>query len=291
MGVFKMQKAKHLHLELEKVTPNIHHDYMITEKVDGWYVEAEYSFGEGWKRIVSSSGRYIPSMETVAREVLNDKVVAPFSHTKLIMEAYIPDTKFHILNGIFNRSTGNYKAEDVHFIVHDCVSLDNKEALPALDRFNMISKLNLPSRFDRAELLAISNNQAIWRRYFDLVVSRGGEGIILKQADGLYQPGKRNSSLLKLKELIEADLLCTELYYTIGEKGNSNMNLILVSKAGVETTVRVAKHEDIEEFERDNTSVVGQVVKIKAMKRLEGGKFREPRFDYVREDKELWDID
>ena len=289
MDTFRPQLCKHLHLELEKRTPNIQHDYMVTEKVDGIYAYATYSTTTGWSNIYSRAHRELPSM-LHCKELYLDTLAKPPEDCRLLMEAYIPDTKFHITNGIFNRSTGDYKANDVHFIVHDIIPLTTP--LPALTRFKAISSLQFNSpRMQRAELLLVSSDIDLWKRCFDKVINAGGEGIVLKQADGLYQPGKRNSSLLKIKEEIEADLLCTELYYTIGEKGNSNMNLILVSKAGVETTVRVAKHEDIEEFERDNTSVVGQVVKIKAMKRLEGGKFREPRFDYVREDKESWDID
>ena len=284
-----MQKAKHLHLELEKKKPNIDHDYMITVKTDGWYVYSDFLVGQGWGNIMSSRDRQIPSMEHVSHLYLESLASPPVS-CRLIMEAYIPNTKFHILNGAFNRSVGNYRADDVHFIAHDLVPLDTPTK--ALARFKAIPSLQLDNdRIQRADLLLVSSNIDLWKRCFDKVVAAGGEGIILKQADGIYQPGKRNSSLLKIKEEVEADLLCTEIYYTIGTKGHDNMNLRLVSKDCTETTVRVAKHVDIAKFELDPNNVVGQVVKIKAMKRLEHGKFREPRFDYVRYDKHPEDTD
>jgi hypothetical protein len=285
-----MQKVKHLHLELEKKNPNIHHDYMITEKVDGWYVEAVYSIGGGWRGITSSSGRYIPSMEHIAIEKLST-ILPPSPHCKLIMEAYIPHTKFHILNGVFNRSVGNYRCDDVHFIVHDYVDLYTDLTMTALNRFNLIEKLQLPTRFDRATLLGVSNSIDVWKRYFDGIVEKGGEGIVLKQANGLYCAGKRNSTLMKIKEEITVDLLCTRVYETIGTKGNPNLNIELVNSIGTITTVRIAKQEDIDKIQEDHTEILGRVCEVKAMKILEDGKLREPRFVCIRYDKLSTEID
>lgn len=291
-----IQKVKHLYLELEKKTPNINHAYMITEKVDGWYVYSDYKVGYGWGAIMSSRDRPIPSMEHIYIPSMEhiygqypSTLTRPASNCRLIMEAYIPDTEFHVLNGTFNRSIGNYHCDDVHFKVHDIV-IPN-DCRTAIDRFNSIAHMNLPSIFQQVEILGISNDIEEWKKHFDSIVTNGGEGIVLKQYDGLYCPGKRNSTLMKIKEEVDADLLCIEIYYTLGKKGHDNMNLRLIDKLGIETTVRVGKHSDIALFKEDSHNVIQKVVKIKAMKRIEGGKFREPRFDYVRLDKTKEEID
>jgi len=286
----KMQKAKHLHLEMEKVTPNIQHDYMITAKIDGWYVYSDYTPFYGWGNIMSSNGRSIPSMENAARLYL-DSLANPGIACRLIMEAYIPDTKFHILNGLFNRTVGDYIVQDIHFIAHDLVFAKGY-TITALERFNSLTSLGFTSdRLQRAELLGISDNMDVWHRYFDKVVLAGGEGIVLKQANGLYCPGKRNNTLMKIKMNQSVDLLCVDTYKTIGEKGNSNTNITLVNKLGIKATVRVGKHSDIAKIDEDTNYIIGKVCEIKVMEVLETGGYREPTFYCIREDKTKEEID
>lgn len=283
------QKCLHLHLELEKKKPKIQGNYLVTEKTDGWYVYTDYSVATGWGDIRSRAGRIIPSM-LHAKALYLDKLPRPMANCRLIMEAFIPDTAFPILNGVFNRSVGDYKAEDVHFKAHDLIYFEGLDQ-PALTRYLNAKQLCATERVSAVELLQSSSSIDLWRREFDKIVGRGGEGIVLKQSSGLYHPGKRNYTLMKIKEDLTADLLCTRLYWTEGKKGNDNMNLALLTSEGVEINVRVPKHEDIETFSTDETEVVGKVVEIKAMKKLKEGTYREPRFVAVRHDKTKEEID
>jgi len=287
----EVQQVKHLHLELEKKSPNIAHDYMVFEKLDGWYCYIDYSVELGWGRIMSRAGRPIPSMEYLHPK-LSELLGEPGVTLRLIAEAIIPDTPFHALNGIFNRSVGDYYALDAVFAVHDIV-FPSKPTEIAIDRFAHIYYI-LPSnstKFFRAELLQVSDSPSLWKTCFDKVVADGGEGIILKQVDGIYCPGKRNSTLMKIKEEVDADLLCISLYDTVGEKGGENLNMILQDSKGNETVVRVGKLEEAELYRASPNKAIGHVFKIKAMKRLSGGKFREPRLDYRRDDKTGEEID
>jgi ATP-dependent DNA ligase len=134
----------------------------------------------------------------------------------------------------------------------------------------------------------------MWGYYFNMITDKGGEGIVMKRSDAPYYWGKRNHSLLKLKQEIEADLLVTALSHGVGKKGEPSMNLYLTDRIGTRYTVVVAKDADRSAYTEDNNKILGKVVKVVAMERLPSGLLREPRLcksGYLREDKYPSDID
>lgn len=288
MKDFKPQLVKHLHKELEKVKPNINHDYMVTTKEDGWFVSIPYTVKDGWGNVTSRAGRPIPSMRYLT-PILHSFLGKPVEDLIVIAEAVIPNTPFHILNGVFNRSTGDCDAEEVEFIIHDMLQAASHTALT---RFNAISSyLLLTGIFSRTKLLHVSSSPELWNKVYQEVISKGGEGIVLKQTDGLYCSGKRNSSLMKIKEAVTIDLLCIDLYGTVGEKGGDNLNMVLEDSKGNLTTVRVGKLEEAALYRDMPEEAIGHVFEIHAMKELEGGKYREPRLYCRRDDKTKKEVD
>jgi ATP-dependent DNA ligase len=284
----KPQKVLHLHLEEAKKKPKITGRYIVTEKLDGWYGYIDYVQGE-WGKVTSSSGREIPSL-LWARQVFQE--LTPESDIRLIFEIVIPDQPFHILNGILNRSVGNCQATDARFYIHDMV--DFKYPNEALTRTIFLKGLDL-SEVDKyihlVPVLAITDDKEVWMKHFKEITDRGGEGIILKQALGLYQADKRNSSLMKVKLESTFDLECFDMFHTVGERGHDNLNISLRRKNGAVITVRIPKDEDRELFELNPNAILGKVVEVKCMCELEDGMLREPRFMRVRDDKLLEDID
>lgn len=288
----KPQKVLHLHLEEAKKKPKLSHEYMVSEKFDGWYVYSDFDKYTGWGDITSSAGRVIPSMLHCRREIL-DKLPNPRGNCRLIMEAIIPDTVFSILNGVFNRSKGDCQARDVVFKAHELVYFD--EVCPtALIRSKKLRDFLDAGKTDKIQevsTLAITSDKAEWLKLFDIITYNGGEGIILKQADGIYQPNKRNSSLMKIKLEDTLALHCVDVEETFGEKGNRNLNLLLKRKSGVDVTVRVGKHSDVAAIDADNSYIVGKIVSVKCMKELENGSLREPRFVEILHSKTIEEID
>jgi ATP-dependent DNA ligase len=131
-----------------------------------------------------------------------------------------------------------------------------------------------------------------WYSIAEDLISRGQEGICLKQADSLYQPGKRNSSLMKIKQEEVVHLECVSLQYTTGEKGNPSLQLILRSKDKIEVPVRVGKHSDIAYIEEDNNRVLGKVIAVEIMCRSHLQGFIQPRLAEVwLTDKSVKEID
>ena len=284
------QKVLHLKDALAKKKSKVSGNYIMTVKEDGWYAVADFHPELGWSSIHSSPGRAIPAWEAARRKLQSD--FNPGKPTRFIWEAIIPDTPFHILNGRFNRK--HEEVENVVLILHDMFSLEKGIQgfwKPAKLRVDDCYSLTLPNNMRHATYVGTSDRQDVWENFFEAYVAKGCEGIVLKQENAVYAPGKRMETLLKLKCEIEADLLCTGLTYSFGKKGEPSLNLDLRNAAGNIITVVVPKDNERKAFEADNSLVLGKVVKIRAMKLLESGVYREPTYVCIREDKLPNEID
>ena len=280
----EIQKVLHYHKALEKKTCKVRGDYFITEKIDGIYTYCDYdAVTKSWGDMRSSANRVIPAFAHYPQQL---EKVRPQQACRLIFEADIPGITFHIANGIFNRR--KELAHDTRFNLHDIVFFPNTQT--ALERMRVVQSFRdyglLP-----VEVLGVSADESIWMHYFEQVTSRGGEGIVLKAVNGYYCPGTRNESLMKIKEEITKDLLCIHTETTIGKKGEISLNLLLANKKYQTITVVVPKDADRDAWIADPNLIVGKVCEIKAMKELEGGILREPRFKGIRDDKHAADID
>lgn len=290
------QKVLHLSLEEKKKKPNINHNYMLSEKLDGWYFYIDYIVGKGWGEVHSRQQRAIPSLAWATNLFL--KLPTPKENIRLIGEVYIPDLDFYTMNGLFNRSKGEVNCFDAVFAVHDLLKLDSYyldwEENKAYNRFITLQSLLAGAKQENLYLhkfITCSSVPSTWYSIFEDLVSKDKEGLVLKQADAIYQPGKKNSSLLKLKAEAEADVLVSRLEETVGEKGNPNLNLIVVNKLGVETPIRIGRHNLVAKYRNNPDVIVDKVVKILYMRKNESGGYREPRFYAERFEKTKEEID
>lgn len=283
----KPQKILHLYKEEQKKKPKFLGEYFITEKLDGIYTYIDCINGV-WQQPHSRAGRAIPAFEHLIKEL---EILEPTkSDTRFILEAtHSTERDFHTLNGIFNRSVGDYHCNDVVFNFHDMVEHKNLEQ-PAIERlaalrgfFNTHSEV-LPNRFRYCPVLQVSSDKDLWFEQFHKVLEAGGEGVVLKHTHSGYYPDKRNSSLLKIKTEERIVLHCVDVFYTIGKKGNSNLNATFRRNNGVEVVVRVGKHSDIAKIEEDKNYILGKPCLLEYMCELPGGALREPRFKKVLSD-------
>jgi hypothetical protein len=278
MLILDVQKVLHLYKEEEKKKPKIQGDYLITEKLDGWYAYLDHFTSTGWGEVTSRQDRVIPSM-LHARDNFIALYPRPQINFRVIFEITIPGLDFHTANGILNRSIGDCQAIDSIINVHDIVFYDNLKLIN-LERWNMLQSLPLggQDKIVKVPLLGISDKKEVWMHYANQVWEKGGEGIVLKEANGVYHSGKRNSSLMKVKLEEETTLRCIDYFYTIGEKGNSNLNATMVGEDGVKVVVRIGKHSDIARIKEDSSYILSQLCKIVYMCKLSGGQLREARF-------------
>jgi len=289
----QMQKVLHLKTELEKKNPKLQGNFLVTEKFEGWFVTIYYSHAtKTWLAPVSSSNRIIPSMFWATR--LFNKLPKPKEDCFIIAEAYLEETPFHILNGIFNKSKDDCACKEVQFKIHDIV-YPNNPTLTAIERYNLLRELELYKIEDHAERVEVLHygryDSSQWQKIFDSITDKGGEGIVCKRETGIYSYGKRNSDLLKLKLECVVDLLAVRLEQSVTEKGN--LSLVLISKRynGVEIRTVINSHELQEKFIADSTTIIGKVVEIKAMEEFADGQLRQPTFHCIRHDKTEKEID
>ena len=291
----EMQKVLYLKNALELKKPKLQGEFLITAKIEGWFVKIHFDHKLGiWYAPTSSANRVIPSMAWSVE--LFNQLPKPKEDCFLIAEAYLEDLPFEIANGIFNRSIANCHCRDVVFKLHDIVFKSN--VLTAYQRQAKLRELLEYCNAQQANhlhqlpiLLAAPYHEVLWREQFENVVSNGGEGIVAKRTCALYSHGKRNTDLLKLKLECTVEALADRLEEGIGEQGFPSLTLISKRKNGTEIRTVIGRHEDQSKFRGNPYSIIGKVVQLKAMSEYEDGKLRQPVFQFIREDKLPSEID
>jgi hypothetical protein len=291
--MFKPMKVLALKDALKLKVPKTHGNYYITEKVEGWMCTITYSKEWNmWCKPVSSAGRIIPALEHMI-SVFN-KLPKPHTDCVLIAEVDIPDTPFHITNGILNRSTGNYLCENPRFSFHNIYYPDAPHT-PYQTRYRNLQELAEHFDVEYFRLLPILHvgpyHKDTWQHYFEQVANDGGEGIVAARENSLYLPGKRTADLIKLKLEITVDCIADRLEEGIGDKGYPSLTLVSKRKNGTEIRTVIGKHEDQDLFRANPASVIGKVVQLKAMEQYPDLQLRQPRFQFIREDKRVDEID
>lgn len=135
-----------------------------------------------------------------------------------------------------------------------------------------------------ARVLDISEpDDPLVRCYYDEVRARDGEGLILKRADSLYQPGKRPRDWLKVKQLLGAVLTLTG--FQAGKLGPYSV-WILTDDEGHTTSVKWKNLALLAEVERAPSRFLKRRVRIEFQERTPDGSYRHPRFDRWAEEGE-----
>lgn len=112
----------------------------------------------------------------------------------------------------------------VHFIAFDLLYRDRKSLLrePLVARKNLLHELVIPS-----EVVQVSEFiEREGRAFFDATCKLGLEGIVAKEKLGMYLPGKRSRTWLKVKRVREAEFIIAG--YTFGGKKNEPFNSLLL---------------------------------------------------------------
>ena len=284
-----VQLAKHLYKELDLKKPNcMDKDYAIFEKYDGWYGYMDFVDGKSIG-IMSRAHRLIPSTLNLSKVIVGSLTTAPTG--RLIFEITIPSIPdFSALNGVLNRSKGYCQAQGVVLKCHDFIANENALFSRRYDALETIVKSIKCDAVQLAPIIAIGSYrdaQALVKPIWE----RGGEGVILKQLDAPYYAGKRNSTLLKIKEDVDADLLVIAVEEGKGKYLGTTGSLMCKDKAGHVHSISGMTDEQRYQWWTNHGLIVGKVIEIKAMKKLKDGGYREPRFKAVRFDKTEKDID
>ncbi|MCX6133006.1 MAG: hypothetical protein NTU47_04240 [Ignavibacteriales bacterium] len=129
-----------------------------------------------------------------------------------------------------------------------------------------------------------------WSLY-ESVLSRGGEGIMLKRLDALYvQGGRPANNWLKAKKSATFD--CVVMGFTKGKgKFNDRIGAMIFGQYVDGKLTELGQASGMSDAERADMSLrpnnyIGKVVMIKGMERLKSGAIRHPQFAGMRNDKD-----
>lgn len=248
--------------------------------------------------------------------------------TIIIGEIYVPGGKSkdctRIMGCLPQKAIARQEEEGyIHYYIHDCLRYDGKSALDKgyLDRYNILKTSGL------FEDTAIENEYkssiseiGLAVTYYDnfseilgSILDAGGEGMVFKNKNAPYKPGKRPKDNFKVKEETTFDVVVTgfvepEREYT-GKESDTwpyiidgklvtkpyyngwHMGFVVSAYDGGELKEVGTIASGLNDFLREDTAknpdkYLGSVIEIKAMSTdKEKQSIRHGRFIRIREDK------
>lgn len=182
----------------------------------------------------------------------------------------------------------------VNFVAYDILYLKNKDltTLPLIERKKLLEENIVDSDF-------ISKSRYIFENgieFFNLTKKLGLEGIVAKKVDGKYVIGKRTSEWIKIKNLIDEDLIiCGVLLdennqikdLILGESKNKKLTyrgkvFLNISKEEQKIILNFAKKSKVATpyFENLNPNIIwikpSLICTIQYMMRTRDGNMRQP---------------
>lgn len=206
---------------------------------------------------------------------------------EIVFEAYIHGVKQSIISGKC-RDTKAQHPEITAMIVG--IIFPNEEGSPMIQFSSGIMNKMIPE--DKPYLMIphiqVHNEQEVMDHFTD-VLQAGGEGVVLCNA--MVQPynyGKRDASMVKLKQDLTVDLKVTG--YTEGRgKYQGMIGGLVCEYKRQNVTVSGMTDKQRKDWKKEPSLIVGKIIEVKAMVESSKGLLREPRFISIRHDKEEQD--
>lgn len=209
-------------------------DWIAQEKKDGaWYQLEKTDDGEIYlfgRTLSKTTGEYtekianVPHIESWASYLPNG--------TTLIGEIYVPGGKSNDVTKIMGCTAENaYKRQfktdvyggPIHYYVFDCIRYKSESLLeiPVIDRIEHYLEYNLWDIFKDEPYIELAHTYyKNFEKHLNKIFAAGGEGMVFKNKNCPYRPGKRTttSQMFKYKEHMDSiDLVCMELLDPVWE--------------------------------------------------------------------------
>jgi DNA ligase-1 len=132
-------------------------------------------------------------------------------------ELYTRQIPFEELAGIIKKKTlteaDKQKIRCVQYHVYDLVIPD----VPFRERFSALQRtISSTNQYVTPVLTYLANEPAEFREKFGEYVAQGYEGIMLRNAEGLYQENYRSNDLMKYKEFFESEYKIVDFKEAVG---------------------------------------------------------------------------
>jgi hypothetical protein len=198
-------------------------------------------------------------------------------------------------NGILNRANkgtiSKEQAEMVVATVWDVISYDDfyagKSDVVYDDRFNVLYNLTTKHESNKISLVMtnIVPDLETATSFFQMMLSEGQEGIILKDAKSIWE-NKRSKGQIKFKGELETDLRVVDIQLGTGKYEGMLGAIVCESSDGI---VKVNVGSGFNDEQRKTLDYIGKIVAVKYNARIKNKQGEEslflPVFVEVREDK------
>lgn len=201
-------------------------------------------------------------------------------------------------NGILNKAVKGTiteaDAKKVHATLWDCIPYEHfvagKGTVQYAVRFAMLETVGMPSKIHLVESKFVATLEEA-REIFEKYLSEGQEGIILKDASGIWED-KRARHLIKFKGELECDLKIVGIQEGTGKYVGKVGAYICESEDGI---VKCDVGSGFKDNQREiDSSVIGKIVAVKYNARIKNKQGEEslflPIFLEIREDKIIADF-
>lgn len=215
IDVFDIAKAED-ETHLEKLTA----PYFVEEKIDGSRCVCMYS--DGVVTIHSSSGTQYPNMNQLKEQIIANAQNIGFANEDFVIDSeliFFDENDNALLratsNGLATKAlNGNLTPEEesrAKIIAFDIMRTDQYKGItptgPLAARRKILEKFTLPmsSQIKLSAAVLMHDLESV-REVYNKVVQAGGEGIMVKEANSLYEK-KRLKTWVKIKKEFEIDLM------------------------------------------------------------------------------------
>ena len=264
---------------------------LASEKLDGVFA---FAVRRGLTiNIYSRTGEEYVSLKHLQAELW--EILRNAETSVLIFEAYAAGVDQPTISG-WCRDTKNQHSK-VHAYIHDIMSFrefkGDSVTLPYHERYQILNKAYSQQPLPFCHIIPQFEVNS-WEEVEKLAGSiwnMGGEGVILRNPDAPYSPGKRNSDIVKVKKGVSYDLEVLDVQEGTG-KYQGMAGALICQYKGDKTVIVGSGLVDAQrrQWYEDKNLIVGKIVQVDAMDESTKGVLREPRFKGIRHDKQQGDF-
>ena len=236
-------------------------DYMASEKYDGQAVVVKVKEGVV-THILNANGQEIVALRDF-KQKLND-----YHKTKLklisgtyITEAIKEGCDMYEVSGMLRNKT---LQTDVQLMIHDYIKDGHNDR--ARVRFNHVRNIK-PCAFYKPVRYTFTSSLLEADSFHQMIKDEGGEGVVYKDPNSLFNAGARNNDLMKRKNYIKVTAKVLKHIPGLGY-GAYSVEL----ENGVQCKVSGISKKLLE------TTSVGDKVMLEGMYITKAGRLREPKF-------------
>lgn len=290
-GIIKPMLAK----QADKVANSVFNkQYLGSRKINGTRCLIYYKDG----KVRTASRGAINYDLAISHIIDHPKMIKFFEENPSVIldgEIYKHGMSLNTISGMCRTQVNAYEGEVLEFYLYDIVNTE----MPFRERLEVINdiadQLELkefdPYRKWEDNSLKIQVVPHIqmsgWlniKSYHDKYVKEGWEGLVIRNVNDVYGPGKRSNAMLKIKEYMDSE------YEIVGiSEGlrDEDMCFIMKTTSGQEFKAKPMGDRALKQWYRDNIdSIIGKMGTLKyfEMSGKEGSDIpQQPIFMYIRE--------